>query len=433
MSKQMTYEQCLRTMYGLRRFGIILGLDAIRNILADLGNPHRKYKCIHVAGTNGKGSIASALASILHTCGFKTGLYTSPHLVRFNERIRIDGKPIADQHVVEAYQAVKASASGSREPTFFEYSTAMAFYEFGRRNVDWAVIETGLGGRLDATNIVAPEVSIISNISIEHKMYLGGTIAAIAAEKAGIIKPDTPVVTGVRQKAAVDTIREVARSNSAPLYRYGEKFRVRRTSAGTFNYFGVDHEWRNVRTPLMGNYQVDNTALVLAACEVLAQKGSALPEERIKAGLKSTHWPGRLEVVCRSPLVILDGAHNLMAARNLARFLAANLEDRKMTLVVGILDDKPYPSMLKDLLPLCTRVIVTQAQIDRALPPETLQELAQLTVTDTIIVRDVAEAVKHALQTVDPTEAVCIAGSLYVVGEAQSALQRPDIAALLPE
>ena len=182
------YEKCLETMFGLRRFGIKLGLDVIQRILSGLDHPHKRFRSVHVAGTNGKGSVASMLTAILREAGFTVGLYTSPHLVHFNERIRINGRPISNRQVVAAYEAVRATNTGAREPTFFEFSTAMALYAFGHHPVDWAVIETGMGGRLDATNLLAPEVSIITNISLEHRDYLGDTIAAIAGEKAGIIK-----------------------------------------------------------------------------------------------------------------------------------------------------------------------------------------------------------------------------------------------------
>lgn len=204
------YPECLEYMYSLRRFGIILGLDTISIILNTLGNPQDTFSCIHVAGTNGKGSIASALSTILALTGRRVGLYTSPHLVRFNERIAINGEPINDAAVIEAHDAVRKAASGGREPTFFEYTTAMAFHYFARKKVDWAIIETGMGGRMDATNVVKPVLSIISNVSLEHQVYLGKTIAKIAYEKAGIIKAKTPVVTGVRQPSALGILTRVA-------------------------------------------------------------------------------------------------------------------------------------------------------------------------------------------------------------------------------
>lgn len=413
-------------MYGLRRFGIKLGLSTIQGILKGLGNPQNRMAFIHVAGTNGKGSVASALATILHLAGYNVGLYTSPHLVKFNERICINGLPISDENVVVSYEAVKSVRHGGREPTFFEFATAMAFYEFGRQNVDWAVIETGMGGRLDATNIIKPALSIITNIASEHKMYLGNTITQIAGEKGGIIKKYTPIVTGVKQKNVISVLKTIAESQSAPFYRFGDTFRVRRNQDGTFNYYGIEHIWRNLQTGLLGRYQVDNAAIVLAACEVLNKACTDLPLEKIKDGLMQNKWPGRLEIVCRSPLVMLDGAHNFMAARNLARFLSENLPGRNITLVIGILDDKPYKSMLKSLLGLCSRAILTAPKIDRALPPETLLAVAQQMVAETTIVPDVGSAVRHAVATAAPDEVICIAGSLYVVGETKAALAKKD-------
>ncbi|OQY58903.1 MAG: bifunctional tetrahydrofolate synthase/dihydrofolate synthase [Desulfobacteraceae bacterium 4572_88] len=406
-------------MYSLRRFGIKLGLSTIRSILEGLGNPQNRFASIHVAGTNGKGSVASALASVLNAAGYKVGLYTSPHLVRFNERICISKTPISDADIMEAYHAVKAVHCGEREPTFFEFATAMALYEFGRQQVDWAIIETGMGGRLDATNVITPALSVITNISLEHKSYLGDTLTQIAGEKGGIIKPDVPVVTGAKQKAVLSVFREIAEKQNAPLYRMGEAFRVRRNSDGSFSYLGRKDTWREMRTQLSGCHQVDNAALVLAACEILREKNTELPVDHIRSGLLDNVWPGRLEVVSESPFILLDGAHNLSAARNLGKFLSEELADRKITLVVGILDDKPYKAMLGHLLPVCDRVIVTRARIDRALPPETLHAIAKEKVQRTEIIPNVADALNHAVRTASPDAAICVAGSLYVVGEAK--------------
>ncbi len=424
MPQNYSYNNCLKTMYGLRRFGIKLGLSTIKNILKGLGNPHHRFSSIHVAGTNGKGSIASTLASILHTSGYKVGLYTSPHLIRFNERIRINDRFISDDDVVKSYEAVKAVHHGDREPTFFELTTAMAFYEFAEQNLDWAVIETGMGGRLDATNIIQPVLSIISNISLEHQMYLGDTIKQIAAEKGGIIKRNTPVISGVKQKNAILTLEEIAKTKLAPFYRLGNHFKVRRTKNKKFNYFGVDNIWRNMHSGLLGNHQVDNAAIVLAACELLNKTKLDIPLNYIKTGFEKNYWPGRLEVVSKTPFILLDGAHNLIASRNLARFLSNNLANRKITLVTGMLDDKPYAAMLRNLLPVCSKVILTRAKIDRALAPEKLYTIAKELVSDIKIVPDVGNAVKHAVEKVSPQDAVCIAGSLYVVGEAKEELEK---------
>lgn len=424
MNTPREYDACLRAMYGMRRFGIKLELATIRRILKGLGDPQRSFRAIHVAGTNGKGSIASALSTILNGAGYRTGLFTSPHLVRFNERIRVNGREIEDDAVVEAYKAVQSVAPGEREPTFFEFSTAMALYEFARREVQWAVVETGMGGRMDATNLLEPALSIISNISLEHREYLGTTIARIAYEKAGIIKPGVPVVTGVRQKSAIAVIEQVARERSAPLYRFKDEFRARRGKTGAFTYYGLDHVWKGMRSGLAGGFQVDNAALVLAASELLMRQGVELTRETVRDGLTANQWPGRLEVVSESPYILLDGAHNFMAARNLGRFLAESFPGRRVTLVAGILDDKPYQAMLKSLLPACTRLIATRAEIGRALPPETLAEAAAGMVPDITLIPDVATAVDHAIGNAHPDEVICIAGSLYVVGEARAALAR---------
>lgn len=424
MTSKDAYNTCLDTLYKLRRYGIILGLDTIRNILRGLGNPQDNFHAVHIAGTNGKGSIASALSTILQTAGYKVGLYTSPHLVKFNERICINNTPISDDNVIAAYKAVKHVHHGDREPTFFEFSTAMAFYEFGKSNVDWAVIETGMGGRLDATNIIKPALSIITNISLEHKIYLGNTIAEITREKGGIIKNAVPVVTGVKQKNATSVLKDIAELQSAPFYRFGNDFHIRRTRHQRFNYFGIDHVWRNIHTGLIGRHQVDNAALVLAACEVLNKKHLNLSFQNISDGLKRNRWPGRLEVVSSSPLIILDGAHNFMAARNLSKHFAENLSFRNITMVIGILDDKPYETMMKTLLPHCKKVILTRAKIDRALDPTRLYPTAKKILSDIHIIPDVDKAVIYAIENASPTDVICIAGSLYVVGETKELFER---------
>ncbi|MBW1847306.1 MAG: bifunctional folylpolyglutamate synthase/dihydrofolate synthase [Deltaproteobacteria bacterium] len=422
MTKQSTYNQCLEKMFGLRRFGIKLGLGTIRSILKSLGNPHHNFHCIHVAGTNGKGSVASTLASILIACGYKTGLYTSPHLVNFNERICANNKPISNKNVVESYEAVNRVHHGNREPTFFEFTTAMAFYEFGKQNVDFAVIETGMGGRLDATNIIKPSLSIITNISVEHREYLGNTIAEISGEKGGIIKKNIPVVTGVRQKSAIAVLRKIAGDKSAPFYLLRDAFKVRKNQGGAFTYFGMKHKWPNMKAGLQGKYQIDNLALVLAACEVLENKIPNLSLQKIQKGLSLHKWPGRLEVVSTSPYIMLDGAHNLIAARNLSKFLKTDLADKKITLIVGMLDDKPYTAMLKTLLPVCDKVVLTSPKIDRALPAEKLLPVARKLTPNIQMIPDVEKAIRHAIKNASSDSAICIAGSLYVVGEAKEAL-----------
>jgi len=427
MSRRQTHTECLDRMFALRRFGIKLGLATIRRMLAGLGNPHHRYPCIHVAGTNGKGSVSSNLASIFMRSGYRVGLYTSPHLVRFNERIKIDGMEITDADIVRLYRRVRRVLPAGRDPTFFEFTTAMALDEFSRRRVDWAVIETGMGGRLDATNILTPALSIITNISLEHREYLGHTLREIAFEKAGIIKRRRPVVTGVRQASAIAVVTETALKRSAPLFRLGAQFRVRRASGGRFTYYGMNHIWPNMATSLRGGYQTENAALTLAACELLMQRASRISTSSIREGLITNRWPGRLELVCEMPLVMLDGAHNLAAARQLAQHLTLHFSDREITMVIGILDDKPYEAMLKLLLPKASRLIVTQAKINRALPPEIIATTARKLVSDIHIMRDVGSALRYAMETAAPQSLTLVAGSLYVVGEAKAALENASV------
>jgi dihydrofolate synthase/folylpolyglutamate synthase len=410
-------------MFRLHRFGIKLGLETINTMLGALGDPQNQFHSIHIAGTNGKGSVAAMVAAILHRAGYRVGRYTSPHLERFNERICINDQPIEDEAVVRSCQRAMAIENLPRHPTFFEFTTAMALDEFARQQVQWAVIETGMGGRLDATNVLHPVLSVITNISLEHRAYLGSTIADIAGEKAGIIKAKTPVVTGVRQPSASKVIAGQASALKAPLYRHGREFHSRRRPKMQFDYYGIHQNYRNLCLGLSGDHQVDNASLVLATCELLQHAGRAkISEEALRQGLSDTHWPGRLEMASTAPDIILDGAHNLMSARILRRHLRRYLHERSITLVIGILEDKPFHNILKDLVPLCRRVIVTQPKIDRAIPIHKLAAAAREFCPNVEVRADVSEAVHLAVTTSAKEDVICIAGSLYVVGEAKTAL-----------
>ena len=424
---QISYDECLDKIYKLGRFGIKLELDTIQNILRFLNNPQKNYKVIHVAGTNGKGSTATYMASILRKAGFKTGVYTSPHLVRFNERISIDGEDISDEDVVSAYEAIKAVDIGKRRATFFEIATAMAFYHFAKEQVEWAVIETGMGGRFDATNIVQPQVSVITNLSLEHTDYLGSTIKDLAREKGGIIKPKVPVVTAVSQPSGLKVIETLARKNNAPLFRFKKDFSIRKTpKQSTFTFQGIHNAYRDLVKPLPGDHQRENLSLALAACELVFHRNREtdarynLSQDLVHNGLSIARWPGRLEKIQENPLVILDGAHNLKAAQVLGKYLSDTLKGRRLTLVLGILDDKPHDDMLGHLLPLADRVIITKAKIDRSIETDVLAASVKKYFTgDLSIIEDVPGAVSHAISTSSENDAVCIAGSLYVAGEAK--------------
>ncbi|MCG8686679.1 MAG: bifunctional folylpolyglutamate synthase/dihydrofolate synthase [Desulfobacterales bacterium] len=422
-----SYDQCLEKIYKLGRFGIKLELDTILNILKFLNNPHKNYKMVHVAGTNGKGSTATYIASILRAAGFKTGIYTSPHLIRFNERICVDGEQISDDDVVKAYNAVHAVDIGKRRATFFEIATAMAFYYFSKAQVDWAVIETGMGGRFDATNIIRPEVSVITNLSIEHTDYLGNTIKDLAREKGGIIKQGIPVVTAVSQPSGLEMITGLAKEKDADLYRFKKDFSIRKTpKKPTYTFQGINQSFKEIKKPLPGDHQRENLSLALAACELVFDRNKSKDDrynlnlDLVKNGLAQAKWPGRLERIMEEPLVILDGAHNLKAAQVLGKYLNDTLDDKKLTLVVGILDDKPHEEMLEHLASRANRVIVTKAKIDRSLETDVMVSAVEKYFTgETLVIEDVKEAVSHAISISCKEDAVCIAGSLYVAGEAR--------------
>lgn len=418
----MTLEKCLQELYQLRRFGIKLELGTIRRMLAGLGNPQDRFKTIHIAGTNGKGSVAATLYAILMEAGYSVGMYTSPHLICFNERFMTDGRMATDAEILEAYLAVRQIPKGNREPTFFEYTTAMAFDLFARQGVDWVVVETGMGGRMDATNVIVPAISIITNVTLEHQQYLGKTLEDIAWEKGGIIKERIPVVTAVTQPKVAAVLQAIAEIRKSDLYRLGKDFTFRSRADGTFTYKGIFNDMPNLKCRLIGEHQLKNAALSLAACEVLADRRFPIGERAIRDGLKATNWPGRLEIVQKEPELILDGAHNLDAARRLAAHLAKVYLNRRITLVIGILSDKPYEKILKLLVPHCSRVISTKPKIDRALPVETIRNISEKYCSDVIAIPRVDRAVEYALAHAEPEDVICVAGSLYVVGEAKSFL-----------
>ncbi len=418
----------LAALYRLRRFGIKFGLETISRLLRGLGNPERSYPCIHVAGTNGKGSISAFLSSILADAGYKVGLYTSPHLVRFNERIQVNGRPISDEDTAEAAEAVQRIYSQGEPPTFFECGTAMAFYYFAAQKVDWAVLETGMGGRYDATNVVSPAVCVISNISLEHTEYLGNTLAKIAAEKAGIIKPGAGVVTGVRQKSALQVIEQRASEQGVPLLRLGKEIKVRRDKNGSFTYLGINHTWPKLKTALLGKHQRANAALCLGALELLMEKGVEIRDGAIRSGLAAARWPGRLEIVSQNPLILLDGAHNPSAARSLKWFLENAMASRKWIMVVGILRDKAWRPMLRAFLSVADRVIFTRPVYERAEDPFVLASFARKIKTDVDVIPEIPKAVSVAVEEAGSGGAVCITGSLYTVGEAKAYLQNAHAA-----
>ena len=412
----------LSALYRLRRFGIKLGLATISRLMRGLGNPQDGYSCIHVAGTNGKGSVAALLSSVLARAGYRVGLYTSPHLVRFNERIQVNGHPVSDGDVAEAAEAVQRIYTQAAPPTFFECATAMALYHFASKKVDWAVLETGMGGRYDATNVVHPEVCIITNISMEHTEYLGKTLARIASEKAGIIKAGAGVVTGARQKSALKVIEQRASEKGVPLLRLGKEIRVRKGQDGFFTYRSTKRVLTRVKVGLFGDHQILNGALALGTLELLMEKGLKVPDDAIYTGLSEVCWPGRLEVVSDDPFVLLDGAHNPSAVRVLRRFLENGAASRRLMLVVGILKDKAWKPMLRDLAAVADRMILTRPQYERAADPHELASFLRPIKKDVVVIPHLPDAISLAMDEAGPGDVVCITGSLYTAGEAKAIL-----------
>lgn len=422
------YRDSVEYLYSLQKYGIKFGLNRTENILARIGNPHLSFRCIHLAGTNGKGSTAAMLSSILTRHGFRTGLYTSPHLVRFTERFRIDDREASPERMVEVFDRIRTSLEGAELPTFFEAVTAMAFQYFAEEKVDWAVVETGMGGRLDATNVIRPEVSVITNIAFDHQEFLGRTLASIAREKAGVIKSGTAVVTGATQPVVHGVLKATCFRDGAPLYRLGKDFRVRRGGNGTFQYQGMSHTLPGLSVSLKGGHQYGNAAVALAALEAVEKKGHLeINHQAIRDGLAEVMWPARLEVLQRNPLVVLDGAHNPQGAECLRDALKQNFSYRRLHLVLGIMADKDIRGMLRRLLPIAQTAIFTRPRYERAANPENLRRLARPFIQKYYVIPDVGAAIHEAMALADPEDLICIAGSLYFAGEVKELFGEPTL------
>jgi dihydrofolate synthase/folylpolyglutamate synthase len=420
----MDYQTTLEHLYRLERFGIKLGLDNIRQLLSLLGDPQRGLKVLHVTGTNGKGSVCAYAASVLQAAGYRVGLYTSPHLVRFNERIRVDGVSIADDDVLRlwsgmqpAIQAMTATRAIDH-PTFFEVTTAMAFEYFRESKVDVAVVEVGMGGRMDATNVVDGLVSVITRVDLEHTEHLGKTVERIAREKAGIIKPSSRVVT-VNQEA-LPIIEARCRELHVSLSVVGRDVHTERT-AGDFHGQTVrvrgSFGFVDVHTPLLGSFQVENLGIAVAALEELRAAGFTVPDEAIRSGIASVRWPARMEIVRESPLVVVDGAHNRPAAVALAASMTETFPGRKAILVTGILNDKDLPGMAAALGPIASRVFACRAKTHRAYEAEEVAA-AFRPFAESHVIPSVREAIDAALRAARVDDIVLITGSIYTAGEA---------------
>ncbi|HEX9339938.1 MAG TPA: folylpolyglutamate synthase/dihydrofolate synthase family protein [Thermoplasmata archaeon] len=420
----MDYQTTLEHLYRLERFGIKLGLDNIRRLLSLLGDPHRDLRALHVTGTNGKGSVCAYAASALRAAGYRVGLYTSPHLIRFNERIRIDGEPISDDDVLRLWSgmqpAIQAMTAARRidHPTFFEVTTAMAFQYFREQRVDIAVIEVGMGGRMDATNVVDGLVSVVTRVDLEHTDHLGKSVERIAREKAGIIKASSRAVTV--DQPALSVIEARCREVHAPLCVVGRDVRFERRAVGLRGQtvaVRAASGSTEVHTPLLGPFQAENVAVGIAALAELRTVGFQIPDEAIRTGFAGVRWAARLEVVRERPTVLVDGAHNGPAAVALAAAVREIFPDRKAILVAGILNDKDLRAMAAALGPIAERVYACRPKTHRAFDPAEVAA-AFRPFAEAVEVPAVRGAIDAAIAGAGPEGIVLITGSIYTAGEA---------------
>jgi len=410
-------------------------LQNIRAICKSMGHPEHKFASVHIAGTNGKGSTAAMLASILQAAGLHCGLYTSPHLLRINERIRLDGAEISDAQFAESFTRVLAVieellAAGTlpAHPTYFECVTAMAFDFFARAGAEIAAIEVGLGGRLDSTNVIAPQVAVITQIDFDHENFLGHSIEEIAAEKAGIIKPGAWVVSAAENRAAKAIIARRAAEQGTRLVEIDSAARVSYLSAEAGRYrfrlaladeLGGGNSGREmeIALPLAGRYQVRNSVTAIAAARLLAERGYAINSDAIVHGIESVRWPGRLERLQERPAVFLDGSHNPAGAREVLAFWREHLAGRRIHLIYGAMRDKAIDEVAGLLFPEAATVILTQSPQPRSLSAQALAEMTSHLSETVEVIREPGAALERALDITSPDDVVFATGSLYLVGD----------------
>src|SRR6266850_7599 len=412
-------------------------LKEFERFLARLDDPHRRLKAVVVAGTKGKGSTAAMIASIAQAAGLKAGLYTSPHLCSVRERIRVDGEIVSEETfaalVSELMPHIEAAGMAGlrRYRTFFEILTAMALVHFQRMEVELAVLEVGLGGRLDATNVATPLVSVITSISLDHTEVLGDTIPKIAREKAGIIKPHGLAVVAPQRQEALTVIREVCGAQHARLHDVATEWRWQPLSYGwegsVFDLHGVARSYPALEIPLAGPHQLLNAATAIATAEQLQARGLPIAIDGIRQGVKQVQWEGRLETVSRQPRIVLDGAHNRDSARCLREALVTCFQYRRLVLVLGISANKNLEGIIEELAPLASMTVATRAMVPRAAPPQRVAILAAKWSDHIIAEEDTQKALAQAIAETQPDDILLVTGSLYLVGDAKRLL--PDLLA----
>ncbi|HXT54882.1 MAG TPA: folylpolyglutamate synthase/dihydrofolate synthase family protein [Candidatus Eisenbacteria bacterium] len=417
------YFETLEKIFNLRGGIIDLRLDRMRQALALFNHPENQFPSLHIAGTNGKGSTAALLHNILQQAGYRTALYTSPHLESFTERIRIGHEEIAQAEVVSFADEIWQRTAEANVPlTFFEFITVMAFIYFARNRVDVAVVEVGLGGRLDATNVVSPLVSVITTIAKDHEAYLGPDELSIAREKGGIIKPRIPVICGKVSEPVTEVLQEIARLRESPAYFLGTSFSFLLKNERLFDYIGIKQNLSGLALALRGRHQLANASLALAALE-LVNEHFPVPQAALRYGLETVRWPGRLEVISERPLVILDGAHNPEGVRALADALIELRQGRKIKLLFATMADKEWQLMLEILAKLADEIIFTRVSMERSADPELLAKNIPVPIPSRVI-QDSQTALAALLDRAQPDDILVVAGSLYLLGEVRPRLSK---------
>jgi dihydrofolate synthase/folylpolyglutamate synthase len=436
MDTETAYNQALDYLYSFVDYSLKkaselaraeFNLERMFALLEKLGNPHHDFPAIHVAGTKGKGSTCAFAAAALQAAGYRTGLYTSPHLHDFCERIQLDGRPVSHAALVALVEEVKPAVAAVPRLTTFEITTALAFLYFSRAQVEAAVIEVGLGGRLDATNVIAPRVSVITAISLDHTAVLGDTLALIAGEKAGIIKPETPLVSAPQADEALEVIARIGRERAAPLTLVGRDVLF---ATGLHNLDGQAVQLRTpdgsplyLHIPLLGAHQAENAAVAYAA---LIAGGFDVTDEAVARGFAQASWPGRFEVVRKEPPVVLDSAHNDESARRLRQALDDYLPGRPVTLIFGASEDKNVAGMLAALKPRLARLIAVRADHPRALDVETLLGYAGQAGVEAEASPSAGEALERAIRLAGPDGLVLSAGSIFITAEVRQAWKQRE-------
>jgi dihydrofolate synthase/folylpolyglutamate synthase len=431
----MTYPECVQYLadLGHELHGMKFSLEPISQILEQMGSPHLRYPTAIVAGTNGKGSTCAMLASILERAGYRTALYTSPHLVRVNERMRVNGVEISDQDFAAAFTKVSATVDRLiserkllKRPSFFEFLTATAFLYFAHAEAQFVVLEVGMGGRLDATNVTQPRVAIITNIDFDHVEFLGRTLETIAAEKAGVIKPHGVVISGVDDSAAAEVIRRRAQECEAELLEVANVdlgvLLGRVHGRYTFDLYLREDRFARLTSPLLGKFQVKNTIAAVVAAWRLSKDGFKIPRRAVVQGLRAATWPGRLETICGRPLVLIDGGHNPCAARALAAFIREELPGRRLRMVYASMRDKAMGEIGEILFPLAEEVILTHPDQTRAATAEEILAALPFRPPSLHVEPDPAKALVRACASSHADDVVLAFGSLFLVGAIKKAL-----------